>query len=326
MVPFNKNLISISVVIAALIIAGALIYVLPKSSGEKAGEFLPLETAVQKAVDYINKNLLSGDTKTTLIESSEVSGAYKFKIKIGEQEFESYITKDGKILFPEAIILTEKTAEDTTPEVPKDLPKTDVPDVKLFVMSYCPYGLQTEKALLPVYELLKNKAKIGVYFVDYIMHEKKEMDENLRQYCIQKEEPAKIYSYLSCFVKDGNYQKCLPEAKIDQTKLSSCLTEADKEFNVTKNYEDKKSWQGGSFPKFEVHADLNEKYGVQGSPTLVINDKVVQADRSPEGLKNVICQAFSSLPSECSQTLSDTTASPGFGEEEGGSSSGGACE
>lgn len=55
-------------------------------------------------------------------------------------------------------------------------------------MSYCPYGLQAEKMFLPVYDLLKNKAEMGIYFVNYIMHDKKEIDENLREYCIQKEQ------------------------------------------------------------------------------------------------------------------------------------------
>jgi len=79
------------------------------------------------------------------------------------------------------------------------------------------------------------------------------------------------------------------------------------------------------FPKFDVHTDLNEKYGVQGSPTIVINDQVVNVSpRSPEKFKEVICQTFNSLPEECSQMLSDDVASIGIG---GGTSnsSGGGC-
>lgn len=309
---FSKNLISVSIIIAGLIVAGALVYVFSVKGGMSQGA-LPKDIAVQKAIDYINKNLLGGTTEAVLKESSEVGALYKFKIQIGDQEYESYISKDGKLLFPEGIVLEEKSKEEKKADTTQEITKRERPDVKLFVMSYCPFGLQAEKAFLPVYDLLSDKADMGIYFVDYIMHDKKEMDENVRQYCLQKEEPAKFSAYLSCFTKKGEYQACLDSSQVDQQKLSSCMAAADKEFNVSKNYNNKSSWRGGRFPEFEVHGDLNKKYGVQGSPTLVINDKVVTFERSPEGLKKLICQAFSSPPSACSQTLSDASPSSGFG-------------
>jgi len=71
---------------------------------------------------------------------------------------------------------------------------------------------------------------------------------------------------------------------------------------------------------------LNEKYGVQGSPTVVINDKVVSVStRSPEKFKEIVCQAFNTPPAECSQTLPEEVSSPGFGLSSG-SSSGGSCQ
>jgi len=158
------------------------------------------------------------------------------------------------------------------------------------------------------------------------MHGKKEIDENLRQYCIQKEEKEKYYDYLNCFVTTDDFEKCLSEANIDQTGLTVCITNTDQEYNVTSQYNDKSTWLNGNYPKFDVHSDLNEKYGVQGSPTIVINDKIVNvSQRSPEKFKEVICQAFNSPPEECNLTLSEDTASPGIGGGTG-SSSGGSCQ
>jgi len=286
------------------------------------------QKVAQKAVDYINENLLQKGIVATLVDVAEENGLYKFHLKIGEQEFVFYVTKNGKILFPEEGIDIEKaltqTGEATSTQ---EIQKTDRPDVKLFVMSYCPYGLQMQKAFLPVYNLLKDKAEMGVYFVNYIMHEKKEIDENLRQYCIQKEQKEKYYDYLSCFVKDGNFEGCLSEAKIDTTKMESCISKTDEQYKITSQYNDKSTWLNGSFPRFDVYTDLNEKYGVQGSPTVVINDVVVEVNpRSPEKFKETICQAFNSPPEECSQTLSNTAFSSGFGLEASSTSSGGQCE
>lgn len=311
------KIIVIAILVAGISIFGTYFYLTRiKTPQEK---FLSPQEAAQNAINYINENLLQKGVTASLVDVVEENGLYKIRLKVGEKEFISYVTKDGKILFPEeGIDLEKKIAKEETPTSTQEIQKTDKPDVKLFVMAYCPYGLQMEKAYLPVYNLLKEKADMGIYFVNYIMHEKKEIDENLRQYCIQKEEKEKYYDYLSCFVKAGEFEKCLNEAKIDKEKMNSCISETDKEYKITQLYNDKSTWLSGRYPRFDVHTDLNKKYGVQGSPTVVINDKVVEvSSRSPEKFREVICQAFNSPPAECSQTLSNTTFSPGFGLETG---------
>lgn len=191
--------------------------------------------------------------------------------------------------------------------------KADKPTIELFVMSYCPYGLQMQKAILPVMELLKDKADFSIKFVSYIMHDKKEIDENNLQYCLEKEQQDKFIPYLKCFTLSGNSSSCLKELKVNESKLNSCIVATDKKFGITAAYNDKSTWLSGYYPLYPVHKDLNEKYGVKGSPTLVINGAQVQVARSPEAVKQVVCAAFSEQPSECSQTLSTASAVPSFG-------------
>ena len=306
---FSK-LILIFILVGGIFLSG--IYFLFNPSKAPSQKILSPQEAVQKAIDFINQNILKGSAKAEHVGNiSEESGLYKFKLKIGNQEYTSFVTKDGKILFPEeGINLEMKIGE---------APKREKPDIKLFVMSYCPFGLQMQKALLPAWELLKDKADIGVYFVSYIMHGKEEMEENLRQYCIQKEEKAKYLTYLGCFVKEGKFADCLKEANIDENKLKLCQERTDKEFQISANFTET------GYPPFNIHKDLNEKYGVRGSPTLVINDQVIEVERSPEKVKEAICNAFSTPPPECETTLSSTSASYGFGLE-AGESSGGSCQ
>ncbi|MEM2131153.1 MAG: GILT family protein, partial [Candidatus Woesearchaeota archaeon] len=73
----------------------------------------------------------------------------------------------------------------------KCMEKKDKPEVQLFVMSHCPFGTQMEKGILPVVELLGNKIDFKVRFVYYAMHGEVEVKEQLRQYCIQKEQQDK---------------------------------------------------------------------------------------------------------------------------------------
>jgi len=293
----------------------ALYYMGPTAKPSSA--IVSMAEVKTRVTKYLEENV-SGMT-ASVVGMTEKDDLYEVKLKIGENEFTAYATRNGKLLFPQTIDLDEFLAS-------LAVSARERPDVKLFVMSYCPYGLQAEKALLPVWNLLKDKADIGIYFVNYAMHEKQEIDENLRQYCLEKDQPDKFVSYLSCFVKDGNAANCLKSTGVDESKLAICVSATDKEFNVTQNYENKDSWLNGTFPQFAVHGDLNDKYGVSGSPTLVINDKIVNPkNRSPEEFKVAVCKAFNSPLAECSETLSTESASSGFGTGVD-ASSGGSCQ
>lgn len=313
----KKTIITFSIV-AALVIVGGLILggISYLNKNKEQSGILSAQQVVEKTMDYINKNLLDPGVSATLVSSTEENGVIKIRLKVGQNEFDSYVTKDGKFLFPNAVDLTKELATSSAGQgnaVAKEPEKKEKPDVKLFVMSYCPYGLQMEKVFLPVYNLLKDKADIGIYFVNYIMHQKPELDENLRQFCLEKDQRDKYFTYLDCFTKDGNSSKCLTQAKVDVPKMNSCVSETDKNYDVTKNYDDKSTWAGGSYPPFNVQKELNEKYKVQGSPTVIINEVEVNVERSPEKFKEAICNAFVSPPEECQQKLSETQASPGFG-------------
>jgi len=182
------------------------------------------------------------------------------------------------------------------------------PEVEVFVMSHCPYGTQVEKGIIPVQELLGDKANIHIRFVHYIMHGQQEANEQTRQYCIDKEQEDKFWSYLACFLDKSDSAGCLDKEGIDKNKLRSCMDTADKEFNISGDLA-----AGQQYPRFRIHEDLSKQYGVQGSPTLVIDGKMTQANRDPESLKNAICDAFTIKPDECEQALSTTPPSPGFG-------------
>jgi len=325
----NQNIIALAILIGGILIAGAILYT-NKEKILHPSYFLSSQEAGQKVISFIKENLLTEDQGVSLSGVKEESGLYKVTFRVGPetggQEFKAFVSKDGKLLFFQAIDMDSFQQTAQKEKETAEVPKSDKPDVKLFVMSYCPYGLQMEKAFLPVYKLLKDKANMGIYFVDYIMHEKKEIDENLRQYCIQKEEKEKYSDYLDCFVKSGEAEECLEIAQIDKTKLEGCISQTDEAYQITKLYEDKSTWLGGTYPRFDIHKELNEKYQVQGSPTLVINDKVVYVKRSPEKIKEIICQAFNSPPEQCSQTLSTEIPSSGIGGESGGTFSEGGCE
>ncbi len=293
------------------------------------------QETIDNAITFINDELLPPGSSATLGEtdSEERIEISKFKIKIGDKSYDSFVSKDGKYLFPDVIKMAEvlkTTKAKDNASVTAEIVKADKPNIDLFVMSYCPFGLQSQKTMLPVYALLKDKANITVHFCNYAMHGKKELDENLRQYCMQSESQDEYMDYLSCFVKDGDSEKCLLSANINQDKLNSCISETDKEYNVSADYENKDTWLDGQvpnqYPMFNVESSLNEMYGIGGSPSIVINGKNVNVNpRTPENYKAFICQAFNVQPEECLETLSTETPAPSFGTGLT-SDSGGSCD
>lgn len=190
--------------------------------------------------------------------------------------------------------------------------KKDTPEVELFVMSQCPYGTQMEKGLLPVMGLLKDKADIEIKFVNYAMHGQKEIDENIRQYCIQKEQNSKFIKYMKCYLAEGESSECVEEAGVDKTKLSICEGLTDAQFRISADFEDKSTYTG-DYPSFSIHDADNEKYGVRGSPTLVINGVTASVARDSASLLKAVCSGFSEKPEECDEELESATPVPGFG-------------
>jgi glutaredoxin len=270
------------------------------------------EEHAKKAVDFINGNLLQAGTKAILNEVTVENGMYKIKLGINGQEMDSYISSDGSQLFPQVISITDEVKAVTEEKEP-DVVKNDKPVVEMFVMSHCPYGTQIEKGMIPVVNTLGDKIDFKLKFVNYAMHGQKEIDEQMNQYCIEKTYPDKLTEYLSCFLEAGNGEGCISSVGLDKSKIDACVAQADTEFGISKDYADKTKWKG-NFPPFNLHNSENVKYGVRGSPSLVINGKMVSSNRDAASLLKAVCAGFNDKPKECETDMSSYgMPAPGFG-------------
>jgi len=289
-------------------------------------EIVDKQLVAKDAMEYINTYLMGGGSSAKLKEVTEEDDLYVITMDIGGREYDSYLTRDGKYLFPQGIDMTEEVEEpEQVEETPQEVPKSDKPEVEVFVMSHCPYGTQIEKGLLPVVDAIGNKADIEIKFVNYAMHGETEVKEQWNQYCIQKEQSDKYWDYLKCFLQEGDGEGCLTETGIDTVALETCKTAADEEFSILDNLEDKSKWSGGRFPLFLTHDAENKEYGVSGSPTLVINGQQVSSGRSSSALLTTICNAFNEPPAECDTELSSANPSAGFGFEVTGAATDAQC-
>jgi len=296
-------------------IALAIILIITSASTSTAS--VSKEEAGQRVINFA----ASQGATAELVEVTEEEGLYSVLIRIQGQDVPVFVTKDGKNLIPQLVPLetsleSDSASQPSTPtnqQAPSNIPKADKPVVELFVMSHCPYGTQIEKGMLPVATLLGDKIDFNIKFVYYAMHGETEVYEELNQYCIEEEQNDKYLNYLTCFLEDGNTQRCLDAVGIDQSKLSACTASADKEFSVTANFQDQSSWLSGQFPLIDFHKTDNERYNVGGSPTLVINGAQVQSQRDSNSLLAAICSSFNNSPEECATEFAPGTPSTGFG-------------
>ncbi len=327
--PWIVSTIVLGIFALLLVFSGLPNALTGKVISEKEAESIFLNTLESQGAD-------SENIEITDIQSENCLYSIYFSYEGEEYPIPYYLTKDGSLL---GMMSALSEPESSEKEEISNIPKADKPVVELFVMSYCPYGTQAEKGILPVVELLGDKIDFKLRFVYYLMHGETEGKENLRQYCVQKIAPEKLIDYMNCFlegdgvetngyIKNGNdVDYCLNQAGIDKTKLQNCMDEADEEFSITANIEDESSWLSGYYPLFDVDKELNEQYDIGGSPTLVINGQLVQSARDSASYLDTICQSFTegNIPEECGEELSLETPSPFFGWETTGTSTTAQC-
>ncbi|MFH1332027.1 MAG: thioredoxin domain-containing protein [archaeon] len=275
--------------------------------GQQAGE---------RAIKYVNDVILQGQTTATIGDVKDVGDLYNVKLTIGAQQFDSYITKDARLFFPQGIDLNEEvpTQEEVQAQTCEDMPKLDKPTVEVYYMAYCPYGVQAMIGMYPVAKLMGDKVDIVPHFVIYdnyqgggvdycindgtlcSMHGINELNEDIRQACIYKYQKDKFWDYVNCAMTDCSlsniktcWETCADKTGVDKTKVNECFTN-----------------EGAAL--MEAEKKLNEENSVEGSPTIFVNGEPYEGGRAPDQFKEGICCGFKTEPSECSQTLSTTGA------------------
>ncbi|MCS7134866.1 MAG: thioredoxin domain-containing protein [Candidatus Aenigmarchaeota archaeon] len=262
----------------------------------------------EKTVNFINENIVQGPNKASLVSVEEESGMFKVTTSYQGQNIPVYVSKDGKYLFLSQPIDMTVSLPKEVEETKFDAPNSDKPKVDLYVMSFCPFGIQAENAMKPVFDLLKNKAEFNILFIanvngeDYksvdSLHGLNEALENLRQICVMKYyDQTTFWKYLmeinaNCF---SVYR--------DEKALDACWRSAAKKFNIDDKKIDECSKSKEALEILKQHENLVKQNKVRGSPTLIINGKTYNGPRTPEAFKEAICTAFNKVPAECSTKL-----------------------
>jgi thioredoxin-related protein len=317
----DKNAALFGIALIAIVAAGILLSSKQGNSFSLGSIFGQSNNEIaKKAIEYINTSGLSGEP-VSLVSASEVSGLVKMKIKIGSNEFDSYVTKDGKLLFPQAFDMTQQNqntqnqnantqpTEEQKKQAAESIKKSDKPSLAAYVVSRCPYGLQMQRAIADAVKTIPSLAQyVKVLYIGSVsgntitsMHGDAEAKENLRQICIREEQVDKYWPYVSCQMKSGDVSGCQSSSGVDSNKLDSCISDANR---------------GVAYAKKDF--DLAGKYNIQGSPTLVMGDATVSefnfGGRTSDAVKSLVCAGFNNQPSFCSTKLNTADAATSFSQ------------
>jgi glutaredoxin len=311
----KKSKFPLYITIFAVIIAFiAGLFVSPNLTGRFIA--LTASEAGQKVVNYINQNVPG--ISCSLINSTEKSGVFEIWISLNSQQgsmaMPLWLTKDGTLLFTSSINISNQIQ---TQNQTFDAPDSERPQVELFVMSFCPYGVQAENLMKSVVDLLGTKADFKVRFIASVtgnttdsvqsLHGSNEAKEDLRQVCIQKYYPDKFWTYLiglnsNCYslyrdaqALDTCWKAQAQAAGIDTAKIEAC------------------AYGSEGLDLLRADEQAADQYGVTASPTLIINGKIYTGARSSESFKQAVCSGFSDQPEECGQTLSSSASAPSGG-------------
>lgn len=182
-------------------------------------------------------------------------------------------------------------------------------EIKLFVMSGCPFGQQAEKAIEPVINKFGDNLSFNPHYIILprygkstncldsrrrycSMHGRAEAAEDVRQICLWNQEQEKWWDYIAQF-----NQSCNPNNPT--TNPGVCSKGIIESLGI--DYTEIQNCSGDYETLLEKEIELSKIYRARSSPTLIIAGQKYLGDGSPEALSSFICSKFINKPAICEQ-------------------------
>ena len=151
------------------------------------------------------------------------------------------------------------------------------PTVELFVMSYCPYGVQAEEKLIPVIKKFGDQINFKLQFIARekeepsaqditpftSLHGYPEVAENIRQLLIAQEYPDRYLDYILCRGKklDKSWEDCAQKLGIDVAKIQALFDAPEAE------------------QLFRENIQRAAALGIKASPTILVDGHKFQVNQ-----------------------------------------------
>lgn len=249
---------------------------------------LTAQKAANKAVEYINNYLLQPGTSASLLSVKNSGYLYSAQIDIGGRTYDSYITKDGSLLFPSAVDLTE--IPDTQPTQPTETARLDVSidddtikgdkNAPVTIIEFsdfeCPFCTRFYKNTLPQLEEEYIKTgKVKFVYRDFPLsfHANAQKAAEAAECAAEQNKFWEMHDKLfEEGVKGGvdSFKQFASELGLDTAEFNDCLDSDKMTSEVKKDFAD------------------GQKAGVSGTPAFFINGISLSGAQPFESFKQVI--------------------------------------
>jgi len=262
-----------------------------KKEGDVLGTaILSVDEAKAKAEDFINNNLMGDGQKATVTEVIEENGLYKVMVNTGgAQDIQSFMSKDGKTFFPQALDVEEinnQTNNNQEAPVAIAVPAIDEndhvkgnKDAKVSVIEYsdfeCPFCLRHNKDMDKIFTEYKDSIKVTFRHFPLSFHPEAQKAAEAAECAGEQNKFWEMHDLI--FAANENQTMSVAEWKKQAKTLGLVVAQFDKCLDDGK-YADK------------IKADLSEgqSIGISGTPATFINGKVFSGAVGYEALKSEI--------------------------------------
>lgn len=323
----NKGIIAgIIAIIVILVIIGIVL-----ATGNPGGATaVPSGECSKNVLAYVNENIAQDNATAAFVSVTERNGMYYIVAEYKDRNVSFYATKDCKRLFTSSYSLetnlmpplintgaTTSAPRTVTSPTPAPEPvKSARPSVEMYVMSFCPFGVQAESAMNPVVGLLGTRADFTVRYIATVngatldsvksLHGLAEAKEDIRQLCLAKYYPEKVWQYLTDF-----NALCYPVYK-NASQLESCQKNVTATLGVDNAKIETCATGSEGISLLSADETITKSLKVTGSPTLFMNGQKYAGQRTAEAYKQALCARFETQPAECGTNLtSQAVASTG---------------
>ena len=151
------------------------------------------------------------------------------------------------------------------------------PTLELFVMSYCPYGVQAEEKIIPIVKEFGDTIDFRLQFIAQekaepsaqditpftSLHGYPEVAENIRQLLIAREYPEKYLDYILCRGKklEKSWEDCAEKLGMDVAKIQTLFDTPDAE------------------QLFRENIKRAAELGIKASPTILVDSHQFRANQ-----------------------------------------------
>ncbi len=240
--------------------------------GAVTSEGITLAEAEGKVLDYVNTNLLQAPFTAELESSEDAGSLYKLTILVAGQKVDSYITKDGKIFFPQGFQLDEISQAATTESAKLDVSIDDDAvkgnaDAPITIVEFsefqCPFCKKFfDETYLQIVKDYVDTGKVKYVFRDFPL----EFHPNAQKAAEAAEcagEQGKYWEMHDALFTNQDkldivsLKSYAKELKLNTVKFDACLDNGDMAEEVKKDAVD------------------GQSYGVSGTPAFFINGKLI---------------------------------------------------